>query len=64
MSFSTRIKEARLERNLSQEQLAQLIGVHPKTYKKYEAGITQPRINTIRQLAIVLDVSSDELLEI
>lgn len=63
MSFSSKIKEARLERNLTQEQLAELIGVHPRTYRNYETGTTVPRIHIIRKLCIALDVSSDDLLE-
>ena len=64
MSFSEKLKETRLERNLTQEQLAKLIGIHPKTYKNYEAGKTIPRIPIIRKLCIALDTSSDDLLEI
>lgn len=64
MSFSSKIKEARLERNLTQEQLAELIGVHPKTYRNYETGKTVPRIEIIRKLCIALDASCDDFLEI
>ncbi len=64
MNFSYKLKETRLERNLTQEQLAELIGIHPKTYKKYEIGETVPRIPVIRKLCIALDVSCDDLLEI
>lgn len=63
MSFSNKLKELRIDRNLTQEQLAKLIEVHPKTYKNYETGKTLPRIAVIRKLAIVLEISSDELLE-
>ena len=63
MSFSDRIKEARLERNLTEEQLAELIGVHPRTYRNYEAGKTVPRIQNIRKLCIALGASADDLLE-
>lgn len=63
MSFANKIREARLERNLTQEQLAELIDVHPRTYRNYETGTTVPRIQIIRKLCIVLAVSSDDLLE-
>lgn len=63
MSFSDRIKEARLERNLTEEQLAELIGISPRTYRNYETGKTVPRIEIIRNLCIALDTSSDDLLE-
>lgn len=63
MSFSDKIKEARLERNLTEEQLAELIGISPRTYRNYETGKTVPRIEIIRNLCIALDTSSDDLLE-
>lgn len=63
MSFSDKIKEARLERNLTEEQLAELIGISPRTYRNYETGKTFPRIEIIRNLCIALDTSSDDLLE-
>lgn len=64
MNFPEKLKELRLKHNLTQEQLAELIEVHPKTYKNYEEGKTLPRIAVIRKLAIALGVSSDELLEL
>lgn len=63
MSFSEQIREARLKRGLTQEQLAELVGVHPRTYKNYETGKTVPRIPIIRKLCIALNTSSDDLLE-
>lgn len=63
MSFSEQIREARLKRGLTQEQLAELIDISPRTYKKYETGKTVPRIQTIRKLCIALNTSSDYLLE-
>ena len=64
MGFADKIKEARLKRNLTQEQLAELIGVHPRTYRNYETGKTVPRIQVIRKICIALKTSSDDLLEI
>ena len=63
MSFSDKIKKARLEQNLTQKQLAELINVHPRTYRSYETGKTVPKIQIIRKLCIVLNTSSDYLLE-
>lgn len=63
MSFADKIKEARLRCGLTQEQLAELIDIHPRTYRNYETGKTVPRIQIIRKLCIALDTSSDDLLE-
>lgn len=64
MDFSNKLKELRMERNLTQEQMAELIEVHPRTYKRYENGKTTPNIQTLRKIVIALGTSCDELLGI
>lgn len=63
MSFSSKLKELRLSRNLTPEQLAELAQIHPKTYRGYEAGKTVPRIDILKRIVIALDTTADELLE-
>lgn len=64
MSFSNKLREIRLKRNMTEKQLAELIGIQLRTYKNYETGKTIPRIQTLRKLSITLNISSDELLEL
>ena len=64
MSFPSKLKELRQARNLTPEQIAELIGVQPNTYRNYENGKTMPRIATIKKLVIALDTTADELLEL
>ena len=64
MSFSNKLKDVRIKQNLTQKQLAELIGIQLRTYKNYETGKTIPRIQTLRKLSIALNISSDELLEL
>jgi transcriptional regulator with XRE-family HTH domain len=64
VSFPTKLKELRQARNLTQEQLAKLIGVNLRTYKRYEEGKTTPRIAIYKRIVIALETTSDELLEI
>jgi transcriptional regulator with XRE-family HTH domain len=64
MAFPAKLKELRLARNLTQEQLAELIGISIKAYRNYESGKTVPRIPVIRKLVIALETTADELLEI
>lgn len=63
MSFSIKLKELRLARNLTQEQMAELIEISPRTYRGYETGKTKPRIATIKKIVIALEITADELLE-
>ena len=64
MSFPIKLKELRLSQNLTEQQLADLIGISVKTYKKYESGKTTPRIDTLRKIVLALGTTSDELLEL
>lgn len=61
-SFGNFISALRQRRGLSQYQLGALVGLTDKAVSKWENGVAKPRINTIRKLSEVLDVSVDELL--
>ena len=61
-SFGNYISTLRERMGLSQYQLGVLVGVSDKAVSKWENGASKPRINTIRKLSQVFDVSVDELL--
>lgn len=62
MSFSTKLKKLREDKNLTQEQLSKLVGVSLKTISRYEKGESKPRYRKIYdKLAEVLDTSHDYL---
>lgn len=50
MSLNDRIKEARLQNGMTQEQLADKIGVAKSTLTGYEKGNREPNIPTLRKL--------------
>ena len=60
--FPARIAELRKEKGLTQQQLAERVGVHVQQLKRYEAGISQPTLDVIRNMAIAFGVASDQLL--
>lgn len=62
MSFPKQLKAARLAAGLTQSHMAAELGVDKTTYCGYETGRRQPDIPKLRQLASLLDVSSDQLL--
>lgn len=62
MSVGERIKVYRKEKNLTQGQLAELIGVSTQAISKWETGVGMPDISQIVPLACVLDISTDKLL--
>lgn len=49
------IKEARKEKGLTQDELAEISNVNRNTIHKYEQGQRMPRINFIKSLASALD---------
>ena len=62
MSFPERLVHLRKTRQLPQQQLAELAGVHLTQIQRYEAGQTQPTLEVMKKLAIGLSVSADLLL--
>lgn len=57
-----RIKQLRKQQGLTQERLADYLGVTDKAVSKWECGLTAPDLALIMPLARVLGVSADELL--
>lgn len=61
MNLGNKIGYLRKKKNLSQEELAEMIGVTRQTISKWELGDTTPDINQAKMLAKIFDVSLDEL---
>ncbi|MDE5943023.1 MAG: helix-turn-helix transcriptional regulator [Clostridia bacterium] len=62
MKFSTRLKELRTEKNLSQRQLAEAIGVRQPTIARWEAGFFEPSASDVVMLAKFFGVTTDYIL--
>ena len=58
MSF----KEARKKRNLTQKDVAQKLGTSRVTVARWECGINNPKLNTVKKLAELYDCTADELI--
>lgn len=61
MSFSKRLSVLRKNRQLTQQKLADKVGIHVVQLRRYEAADSQPTLDVIRRLAISLSVSADVL---
>ena len=64
MSSGTTSKRLRRERDLTQEQLAEYLGISTGAVSQWECDRTAPDITQLPLLANIFDVSTDELLEI
>lgn len=62
--FSENLKTQRQKKNLSQEDLGQLIGVSGVTIMRYEKGTRQPKLETIKQIANALKIPVSKLIDI
>lgn len=63
MSLGTNFFNARKKQGLSQEEVAEKLGVSRQTISKWELDETLPDINQSKKLAAAYKVSLDELIE-
>lgn len=62
MALHNRLKQARLDKNLSQQELEKISKVHYTNIGRYERGKAKPSAEVLKRLAKALEVSPDYLL--
>lgn len=62
MNFGERLQELRKQKNLSQEQLADLLHVSRQTISRWETSQTTPDLSSLEKLCELYEMSYDELL--
>lgn len=62
MSFAKKMIELRKQQDLSQQDLADRLGVSRQAISRWETGAVQPLADSVRGLAQVFQVSTDYLL--
>ena len=60
--FRKRLRQARIDAKLTQQRMADLLGISLNGYQKYEQGETQPPLDTLVKLSRILKVTTDYLL--
>ncbi|MBQ2999283.1 MAG: helix-turn-helix transcriptional regulator [Clostridia bacterium] len=63
LKIGTKIKEKRRERDLTQEELAAMLGVTKAAVSKWETGESYPDITTLPQIAQLFHITMDELFD-
>lgn len=61
-NIAPRIKRARRENNLTQQQVAEILGIHQSTIAGYEKGRTEPNAETLGELSRLYGHSVDYFL--
>jgi transcriptional regulator with XRE-family HTH domain len=62
MQLAARLIQLRKQRGLSQQAMADAVGLHVSQIKRYEAGATQPSLDALKKIAVALGVTTDFLL--
>lgn len=55
--FGNYIKERRIDKGMSQEDVAKKLSISQQAYSRYENGIREPGLQTIFLIADILDFS-------
>ena len=64
MSFGNIIKKLRLDKNITQEQLAEVLSISAQAISRWETNAALPDISLLPVLANFFDVTTDSLLEV
>ncbi len=62
VKIGDRLRDLRVRRALTQEQLAEKADVGTNTVARLERNETEPHMSTLRKLAVALDVEPSELI--
>ena len=63
MEISKRIKDARLQKNINQETLAEQLGVTRQTISSWENGKSYPDIVSVIKMSDIFNISLDKMLK-
>ncbi len=63
-TFGQKIRDYRIDMDLSQKEIAALIPMNQSNYSKIERGLQEPNIYQLCKISEILHVSIDELLGI
>ena len=62
-NFSENLKKRRLELGLSQKELAEMVGITPKTIQNYEKKRTIPTSAIMESVSIALDMGLEKMID-
>ena len=62
--FATRLKEIRVEANMSRNEVAEKLGVALSTYGNWEQGRRSPNVDEIYKLLEIFEIDANELFDI
>ena len=63
MSIGNKIKKYREANKMTQKDIAEILEVEPGTISKYESGMIEPNIESLKRLADTFNITVDELIK-
>lgn len=63
MNLGEKIRRFREEQNMTQKDIAEILEVEPGTISKYETGMIEPNIESLKRLAETFNITVDELIK-
>ena len=63
MSIGNKIKEYRELNKMTQKDIAEILEVEPGTISKYESGMIEPNIESLKRLSETFNITVDELIK-
>jgi len=62
LDFGVRLKELRTKRQLTQSQVAEMLGVRRATISGYESNTAAPSLEKVAQLALIYHTTTDHII--
>ena len=63
MEFNEKLRELRVQSGMSQDELAEKLHVARQTISKWEQGVNEPDMYTLKQYSTIFNVTIDELVD-
>ena len=57
LSFGINLRTLRVQKNLSQQDIADRLSINRTTYTKWELGVSEPSLTMLLKLAEIYDVT-------
>ena len=58
------LKEYRIKKNITQEELAELFNITPRQVQRIESGESRPSLRTLKLLIEILEISDEDVVKI
>ena len=58
------IREYRIMRNITQEELAELLNITPRQVQRIESGQSRPSLKTLKLIIKMLEISDEDIVKL